>query len=440
MVDEHRAGVALGRGQRALVEPARLVGTSARQPHVRQHDGRAELVRDHAGRAQAGDRLGERVHRGAEVAGGPGRQAEEAGGGAAREVVLRPGQRERPAGVRDRAVDVAAGLGDRGAVDRDHGREGAELAAPGRAAASASEPAVGMVDGGVVSRPASAASSHASTPSRSPSESRLQPMKVASSGRRRTTSSGSAASQSRRVRSWRRRRRSASASSTRSAACSCVAAGERVPDGVGQQAVLGVPVGWPRACSSPTRSACSGGQPGAQRVGEEVVVAVPPALVVERDDEQVLALEGLEHRLTVGAAGQRVAEAAGQLVEHGGVEQERAHLVRLAVQHLLDEVVEDEPVAAGEGLDEPGDVAGRGRRAVRADSAASCSPAAHPSVRASSAATCAGSSRSPITSLRNASASSAVNRRSAARSSTARRAHAAATAAAAGRPAWSSPG
>ncbi len=127
---EHRAGVALGRGQRAFVEPACLDRTSARQPHVRQHDGRAQLVRDHAGRAQAGDRLGERVHRGAEVAGGPGRQADEAGGGAAREVVLRPGQRECPACVRDRAVDVAPGLGDRGAVDRDHGREGADLALP----------------------------------------------------------------------------------------------------------------------------------------------------------------------------------------------------------------------------------------------------------------------------------------------------------------------
>ena len=91
-----------------------------------------------------------------------------------------------------------------------------------------------------------------------------------------------------------------------------------------------------------------------------MVVAIPPALVVERDDEQVLALEGLEQRLTVGASGQGVAETAGQLVQHGGLEQERADLVRLPLQHLLDEVVEDEPMASGEGLDEPGDVAGMG--------------------------------------------------------------------------------
>ncbi len=131
---ERRSRVALGRGQGAFVEPARLDRAPARQPHVRQYDGRAELVRDHPGCVQAADRLGERVDGGAEVAGSPCRQAEEASGGTAREVVLRPGQRECPAGVRHGAVDVAAGLGDRGAVDLDHGRQGADLdlAIPGR--------------------------------------------------------------------------------------------------------------------------------------------------------------------------------------------------------------------------------------------------------------------------------------------------------------------
>jgi len=115
---EHRAGVALGRGQRASVEPTRLDRASARQPHVRQHDGRAQLVGDHAGRVQAGDRLAERAHRSAEVAGGPCHQPDEAGGGTAREIVLGSGERECPTCMRDRAVDVASGLSDRGAVRR----------------------------------------------------------------------------------------------------------------------------------------------------------------------------------------------------------------------------------------------------------------------------------------------------------------------------------
>ena len=245
-----------------------------------------------------------------------------------------------------------------------------------------------MVDGGVVSRPASAASSHASTPSKSPSERRLHPSEVASSGRRRTTSSGSAASQSRRVRSWRRRRRSASGELDEVGGVLVVAACDRVPHGIAQQPVLGEPSAG-RGVQLADPVGMPGSQAGTQRVGEEVVVAVPPALVVERDDEQVLALEGLQHRLTVGATGQGVAQTAGQLVEHGGVEQERADLVRLPVQDLLDEVVEDEPMASGEGLDEPGDVAGArrhgsgptARRAAARPPTPRCAPRARPRAR-----------------------------------------------------------
>ena len=51
------------------------------------------------------------------------------------------------------------------------------------------------------------------------------------------------------------------------------------------------------------------GQPGAQRVREEVVVAIPPPLVVERDDEQFPRSSVSSIWLTVGATGQGVAEA-----------------------------------------------------------------------------------------------------------------------------------
>jgi hypothetical protein len=50
-----------------------------------------------------------------------------------------------------------------------------------------------------------------------------------------------------------------------------------------------------------------GGEAGAERVGEQLVVAPPPSLVVERHDEEVRPLEGLQRGLPVGAAGQRVA-------------------------------------------------------------------------------------------------------------------------------------
>jgi hypothetical protein len=46
-------------------------------------------------------------------------------------MVVRPGQLQYVAGVRNGAVDVAAGLGDRGAIERDRGREGPQLLVPG---------------------------------------------------------------------------------------------------------------------------------------------------------------------------------------------------------------------------------------------------------------------------------------------------------------------
>ncbi len=104
-------------------------------------------------------------------------------------------------------------------------------------------------------------------------------------------------------------------------------------------------------------------EPGAQGIGEEVVVAPPPALVVEGDDEEVGPFERLQHLLPVVSAGQRVTEAAGELVEHAGVEEEGPDAVGLGVEDLLEEVVEDEAVAAGELLDEPLDAAGPGRGA-----------------------------------------------------------------------------
>ncbi len=134
-----------------------------------------------------------------------------------------------------------------------------------------------------------------------------------------------------------------------------VATRDRVPYGIAQQPVLGQPsAGGGVQLTDPV--AMPGSQTGTQRVGEQLVVAVPPALIVERDDEQVLALKGLQHQLTVRATSQGVAKPTRQLVEHGSVEQEGPYLVRLPVQHLLNKVVKDEPMASRERLDKPSDV------------------------------------------------------------------------------------
>ena len=135
-----------------------------------------------------------------------------------------------------------------------------------------------------------------------------------------------ASSTQRRMTASRRSRSSAGmASSTRSAARSTSPGGQRVPDGR-----LGVPGAVVPAAGPAMQPGDVAGalveQVGAQHVGEQVVVAVPAAVVVERDDEQVLPLQRLEHRPARPVrAGDGVAQRPGQPVEDRGVEQEPAH-------------------------------------------------------------------------------------------------------------------
>ena len=73
-----------------------------------------------------------------------------------------------------------------------------------------------------------------------------------------------------------------------------------------------------------------GEQVRAEHVGEQVVVAVPAPLVVERNHEQVPALQRLQHLAARRRPGDGVAQRAGQPVEDRGVEQEVADARRAA--------------------------------------------------------------------------------------------------------------
>jgi hypothetical protein len=103
-----------------------------------------------------------------------------------------------------------------------------------------------------------------------------------------------------------------------------VAARDRVPYGIAGQPVLGQPSAG-RGVQFTDPGGISAGHAGTQRVSEEVVVAVPPPLVVQRDNEQISALKRLEHLLTIGTTGQRITETARHLLQHRGVEQKRSH-------------------------------------------------------------------------------------------------------------------
>jgi hypothetical protein len=57
-----------------------------------------------------------------------------------------------------------------------------------------------------------------------------------------------------------------------------------------------------------------------KNVGEELVVAIPAAAEVERDQEQVAAIERLQHELATALAGDGIAQRAAQPVQDGGLE------------------------------------------------------------------------------------------------------------------------
>jgi hypothetical protein len=114
-----------------------------------------------------------------------------------------------------------------------------------------------------------------------------------------------------------------------------------------------------------------------KRLGEEMVIAVPAAFLIERYHEQAGPLDPFQHRLAARTAGHRVAQFAAQPVEHGRLEQEVADVGGEPLENLLGQVVEHVPVAAAEDGDEC-----VGVRLAAHGQPASWSAAAQPSVLA----------------------------------------------------------
>ena len=192
------------------------------------------------------------------------------------------------------------------------------------------------------------------------------------------------------------------ASSTRSAACSTSSPASGVANGVGQAV-------WSAYQSAATRCSCAAAlgvlrrraaRAARRRTGGGSGTSAARRRAGRRRGSPARAPRA--SLLAVVAPGDRVAQRARQLVEDGGVEQEVRTSVGLAVEHLLDEVVEDEAVAAGERLDEA--VRARSRAAQRQGRELQ---ARRPTPRCAARARrrAAASRSSPITSLRNAAAS-----------------------------------
>ena len=126
--------------------------------------------------------------------------------------------------------------------------------------------------------------------------------------------------------------------------------------------------GWPRSvppAAHTTRSPDGAGldllrlflfEVGAKDVGEEVVVAVPLAPVVERDDQEVGSLKPLQHGLATGGSGDGVAEGPTEPVKNACANEKASDLVGLSGEYFVDQIIDDVAVVTGETGDEAGDV------------------------------------------------------------------------------------
>ncbi len=134
-----------------------------------------------------------------------------------------------------------------------------------------------------------------------------------------------------------------------------------VPDGVGHLAVPGEPSG-----GLPVQRRHLVGPPAAQfqpeQIREQVVVAEPRPLGVERHDERVRVLEVQQDPFRARPGGQQIRQLTVDAIKKTGAQQQVLDLAGLALQHLGEQVLRDGAVAAGELRDEPLRVGVTGQR------------------------------------------------------------------------------
>ena len=97
-------------------------------------------------------------------------------------------------------------------------------------------------------------------------------------------------------------------------------------------------------------------QETAQRLGKQLVVAIPSSLVIERDHEEIGVLKPLQHYLPVRQFSHRIGEGSIHAIEDAGVQEKGLHCGRLLGEDFLAQVVKHEAVAAAEGGEELRDI------------------------------------------------------------------------------------
>src|SRR6266581_7633182 len=79
-----------------------------------------------------------------------------------------------------------------------------------------------------------------------------------------------------------------------------------------------------------------------------MVVAIPTTAVIQRDEEKIRPLQRDQSGRAVRLTGDRIAQRPAQTVEDRALQEKLSDILGLALQDLLNEVVDDVPVVSGE--------------------------------------------------------------------------------------------
>jgi hypothetical protein len=102
-----------------------------------------------------------------------------------------------------------------------------------------------------------------------------------------------------------------------------------------------------------------------EQIREQVVVAEPGTLGVERYDKRVRVFQRQQDPFRARAAGQQISQFTVDAIEHRGAQQQILDVIGLALQHLGDQILGHRTVAPGELGDETLRVAVTGQRERR---------------------------------------------------------------------------
>ncbi len=83
-----------------------------------------------------------------------------------------------------------------------------------------------------------------------------------------------------------------------------------------------------------------------QQFTEQMVVAVPGARIVQRDDEHARAVNFFNDRLAVRVTGDGAAQRRGEFIQDRGHQQKLIDVLGLAREDLIHQVIGDKPVFA----------------------------------------------------------------------------------------------